>query len=156
MRGSGKRKVLVKFSIIPRESEKGLINQALLKLTVKNCLGTRFVKTTMELAINQEKLLSQPAGGAIKSVVSVDQMKEMELYIPALLEQEKIAPCFSLFDELITSQSQKIDTLKQHKKAFMQQIFPPPTRQIDARSAAPRSSQDLAKCVYPASMNIIE
>ncbi|OGV31337.1 MAG: hypothetical protein A2020_11430 [Lentisphaerae bacterium GWF2_45_14] len=39
-------------------------------------------------------------------------------------EQEKIADCLSSLDELIATQSQKINKLKTHKKGLMQQLFP--------------------------------
>lgn len=39
-------------------------------------------------------------------------------------EQQKIADCLSSIDNLIISQSQKIETLKQQKKGLMQQLFP--------------------------------
>jgi len=113
-----------KFAIVPRESKKGVINQALLKLTVKKGYDLRFIKATLELPINQEKLLSQSAGGAIKNVVSVDQIKEINLFIPSSKEQQKIADCLSSIDELITAQSQKLNVLKVHKKGLMQQLFP--------------------------------
>jgi type I restriction enzyme S subunit len=41
-----------------------------------------------------------------------------------LLEQQKIADCLSSLDDLITAQTQKLDTLKTHKKGLMQQLFP--------------------------------
>ena len=113
-----------KFAIVPGESKKGVINQALLKLTVKKGYDLRFIKETLELPINQEKLLSQSAGGAIKNVVSVDQIKEIGLNIPSLPEQQKIADCLSSLDELIAAQSQKLEILKVHKRGLMQQLFP--------------------------------
>lgn len=39
-------------------------------------------------------------------------------------EQQKIADCLSSLDDLITAQNQKVETLKQHKKGLMQQLFP--------------------------------
>jgi type I restriction enzyme S subunit len=39
-------------------------------------------------------------------------------------EQQKIADCLSSVDELITAQGEKIESLKQHKKGLMQQLFP--------------------------------
>ncbi|MDR2430533.1 MAG: restriction endonuclease subunit S [Puniceicoccales bacterium] len=39
-------------------------------------------------------------------------------------EQQKIAECLSTLDELIGAESQKLDALKAHKKALMQQLFP--------------------------------
>jgi len=113
-----------KFAIIPKESKRGVINQALLKLTAKKGLDIRFIKTTMELPSSQEKLLSQSAGGAIKNVVAVGQIKEIILYIPSIPEQQKITACLSSISDRITAETQKLDTLKAHKKGLMQQLFP--------------------------------
>jgi len=43
---------------------------------------------------------------------------------PSKEEQQKIADCLSSLDELIDAQSQKLELLKAHKKALMQQLFP--------------------------------
>lgn len=113
-----------RFAIIPKGSKKGVINQALLKLTVKNGVDVKFVKMTLELDVNQKNLLSQSAGGAIKNVVSVSQMKEIKILIPHFTEQQKIADCLSSLENLITSQAEKIEALKTHKKGLMQGLFP--------------------------------
>lgn len=39
-------------------------------------------------------------------------------------EQQKIASCLSSLDDLITAHSQKLDSLKDHKKGLMQNLFP--------------------------------
>jgi type I restriction enzyme, S subunit len=39
-------------------------------------------------------------------------------------EQQKIASCLSSLDETIAAHSQKLDTLKNHKKGLMQNLFP--------------------------------
>jgi type I restriction enzyme S subunit len=39
-------------------------------------------------------------------------------------EQQKIASCLSSLDEVIAAQSQKLATLKDHKKGLMQNLFP--------------------------------
>jgi type I restriction enzyme S subunit len=113
-----------KFAIIPDNNEAGVINQALLKLTVKKGFDKFFVKMTLEADNNQEKLLSQSAGGAIKNVVSVSQIKELPLMIPSLQEQQKIASCLSSLDTLITAQVENIVQLQLHKKGLMQGLFP--------------------------------
>lgn len=43
---------------------------------------------------------------------------------PKPKEQQKIADCLSSVDNLITAGSKKVETLKEHKKALMQQLFP--------------------------------
>lgn len=42
----------------------------------------------------------------------------------SLTEQQKIANCLSSLDELITTQAQKVEALKAHKKGLMQLLFP--------------------------------
>lgn len=112
-----------KFALIPKEYEKGVINQALLKLTVRKGYDNLFVKINLETDENQNKLLSQSAGGAIKNVVSVSQIKELGLATPILKEQQKIASCLSSLDNLIEAHIKKLDLLNNHKKGLMQNLF---------------------------------
>ncbi|NOY49560.1 MAG: hypothetical protein GXO88_03200, partial [Chlorobi bacterium] len=129
-----------KFAIIPQDFEVGVINQALLKLTVKKGYDNLFVKMSLETDNNQNKLLSQSAGGAIKNVVSVSQIRKLSLFIPKLKEQQKIVSCLSVLDELITAQAEKIEQLQQHKKGLMQGLFPVKTQNIASQDIA---SQDI-------------
>lgn len=43
---------------------------------------------------------------------------------PEITEQQKIADCVSSLDNLIAAQTQKLESLKTHKKGLMQQLFP--------------------------------
>lgn len=52
------------------------------------------------------------------------QLKLLTVAIPEPNEQQKIADCIASFDDLITSQTQKIAALRHHKNALMQKIFP--------------------------------
>ncbi|WP_198016730.1 restriction endonuclease subunit S [Rubidibacter lacunae] len=113
-----------KFAIIPDGAADGVINQALLKLTPNGYCDIRFLKEVLELPSVQEKLLSQSAGGAIKNVVSVKQIKALPLRLPGTDEQQKIAECLSSVDMAIAAQARKLDALKTHKKGLMQQLFP--------------------------------
>lgn len=113
-----------KFAIIPNASASGVINQALLKLTPNNRCDTKFLKEILELPSNQEKLLSQSAGGAIKNVVSVDQIKALTLRLPSVEEQRAVVGCLSDLDALTTEETQRLESLKIHKKGLMQGLFP--------------------------------
>lgn len=116
-----------KFSIIPENSKQGVINQALLKLTTKNEYEVNFIKTILELPLYQNKLLSQSAGGAIKNVVEVAQIKEIELLLPGLKEQHRISSLINAINNQINIQDKKIGTLKLHKKGLLQGLFPDTT-----------------------------
>ncbi len=56
--------------------------------------------------------------------VRMPMITEMPIWLPTIGEQERIADCLSSLDDLITTQGQKIDALKTHKKGLMQQLFP--------------------------------
>ncbi|SDW18512.1 restriction endonuclease subunit S [Nitrosomonas oligotropha] len=62
-------------------------------------------------------------GSTIKTI-GLPYFKEMHISIPSLSEQQKIASCLASLDELIATQTQKLDALKAHKKGLMQQLFP--------------------------------
>lgn len=49
---------------------------------------------------------------------------QIDVHVPALTEQQKIADCLTSIDDLITVQTQKIDALKEHKRSLTQQLFP--------------------------------
>jgi len=48
------------------------------------------------------------------------------LPIPSYTEQHRIASCLTSLDDLIATQSDKLEALKTHKKGLMQQLFPAP------------------------------
>jgi type I restriction enzyme, S subunit len=69
------------------------------------------------------KVLSKCTGSSYPAINSTD-LAEISITIPKLLEQNKIADCLSSIDELIAAQTQKLVSLKTHKKGLMQQLFP--------------------------------
>jgi restriction endonuclease S subunit len=62
-------------------------------------------------------------GQNVKNLYYVE-LEPLLIYRPSLPEQQKIADCLTLIDEAIAAQTQKIATLKTHKKGLMQQLFP--------------------------------
>lgn len=56
--------------------------------------------------------------------ISKETFFDVEIPVPRLSEQQKIAECLGAVDELITGQARKVDALKSHKKGLMQQLFP--------------------------------
>ncbi|MBN6739917.1 restriction endonuclease subunit S [Acidithiobacillus sp. MC6.1] len=67
--------------------------------------------------------LSLNQGMAIKGFTK-DDVSGLEIFLPRLKEQQKIADCLSSLDDLITAEAKKLDALKVHKKGLMQQLFP--------------------------------
>lgn len=52
----------------------------------------------------------------------------MPLYIPSYAEQRIIADFLSNFDSLISEEEARLESLKDHKKGLMQQLFPTPSK----------------------------
>lgn len=57
-------------------------------------------------------------------MISYKQFSEILIPNPKSKEQQKIAACFSSLDDVITAESQRLDTLKDHKKGLLQNLFP--------------------------------
>lgn len=71
-----------------------------------------------------DKLRYLSAGDGGRGGLNLQIIKEIEILLPKMQEQQKIASTLSALDELITAQNEKIDQLKQHKKGLMQGLFP--------------------------------
>lgn len=84
----------------------------------KNC----FPKYIHYLFQNIDWLKHNEAGGVPS--LSKTNIYKIETAVPKLPEQQKIATCLSSLDEVIAAHSQKLELLKNHKKALMQNLFP--------------------------------
>lgn len=82
-----------------------------------------YIKYWMESDFFWKQLNQKVAGGA-KDNLNSTWLREFELFIPSIEEQEKIASCLSSLDECISAQSQKIQFLILHKKGLLQGLFP--------------------------------
>lgn len=56
--------------------------------------------------------------------INQQNMRNISLHIPSLLEQERIACCLSKMDETINAYTEKVAQLKEYKKGLMQRMFP--------------------------------
>ena len=76
------------------------------------------------LEYETEQMKAESANGLGLLHITKGAIEGWGCRIPKEKEQQKIANCLSSIDELITAQSQKLDTLKTHKKGLMQALFP--------------------------------
>ena len=61
--------------------------------------------------------------GSGQPLITGGQLKELQLHFPERLEQEKIASFFSLIEDKISLQLEKVESLKDYKKGIYQKIF---------------------------------
>ncbi|WP_185225844.1 restriction endonuclease subunit S [Chryseobacterium indologenes] len=90
---------------------------------VNNKAYNYYIKYWMETDYFWLQVNQKVAGGA-KDNLNTTWLKEIELFLPSIEEQKKIAECLSVVDELITKQNNKVEQLKDHKKGLMQRLFP--------------------------------
>lgn len=83
-----------------------------------------FFMSLLSTPYSQKKLLSLASGGGRIRISKKNLFESFTFLIPSKQEQQKIAECLSSLDALISAQSSKVEALKQHKKALMQQLFP--------------------------------
>lgn len=79
-----------KVAIIPENAPKGIINQALLKLTPLENILPKYLKLLMESNSFQQALNRTTMGVAIKNVASVKVLKELKIPLPSIEEQQKL------------------------------------------------------------------
>jgi type I restriction enzyme S subunit len=71
-----------------------------------------------------QRLFRTSTDTGTKAGMSLIGVQKIQVVLPALPEQQKIADCLSSLDDLINALAQKIALLKHHKKGLMQQLFP--------------------------------
>ena len=102
----------------------GNVNQHVCIIRTKQSeLNPYYLNQYLLSQYGQKQIDSFQAGGN-RQGLNFAQVRSFSLPLPLIEEQQKIAACLSSIDELITAQTQKIDTLKVHKKGLMQQLFP--------------------------------
>ena len=116
-----------KIAIAPVDLKKGIINQALLKLT----LGGAKVSAKYFLHLFTSKMhdiiLDATRGSAMKNISSVKDLKQMLFQIPPLLEQQKIVEDieqrFSVADEIEKIASQTVSQAERLRQGILKHAF---------------------------------
>lgn len=93
--------------IIPEDAPKGVINQALLKLTPLDMVDKNYIKYFFENKITAE-LNNSARGGAIKNVPSVAELKKIKILVPSLEKQREIVEQLDRFSNICFSMKEGI------------------------------------------------
>ena len=89
----------------------------------ENILNNIFLKQWL-ISNTFYSLLERNLQGGVRKSLSYNIFKEINILIPPLKEQQKIADFLSSVDELILEQRKKIEKLQDYKKGLLQQLFP--------------------------------
>ncbi len=121
---------LGKIVELPKHTEIGIINQALLKIRLDNTkiLNSYFIYN-FNSPIMQGKILESTLGSAIKNIASVKILKQIKIPLPPLKEQERIVgildESFAKIDESIKILEQNLLNLDELMQSALQKAFNP-------------------------------
>lgn len=107
-----------RFAVFPETAEKGIINQALLRLR-RNSDKVSDKYLLLCLKAISEKFKENSHGAGLKNVVSVSILKEIKVYCPSLSEQQNIVSQIEELDKQIEEAQALIDNSKQKKQAIL-------------------------------------
>jgi len=85
-----------------------------------------YLHCLMQSDFYQSELRSKSLSNAVPPKINMDNLRETKVLVPILAEQQRIADCLISLDTQIAAQAAKIESLKQHKRGLMQQLFPVP------------------------------
>lgn len=111
---------------IPSVFEKGIINQALLKLTVnEDVIFPQYFYYQFIDDKFQKIVIDDTQGGAMKNLVGISEFKKSSFPLPQLSEQQAIAEVLSDTDELIHALEKRIAKKRNIKQGAMQKLLTP-------------------------------
>lgn len=116
-----------KVAIVPNEIKKGIINQALLKLTPSKKVDAIFLKLWMQSESFQESLSKYSQGAAIQNIASVAILKNIEIPLPPLQEQQRIVAildeAFRAIDKAKANTEQNLKNASELFESELQRVF---------------------------------
>jgi type I restriction enzyme, S subunit len=92
------------------------------KLLIKETINKLFLYQILKF--NEGRLMKLRVGSGLPNI-QLKSIRDFEIIIcNSPFEQQKIASCLSSLDEVISFQTDKLETLKTYKKGLMQNLFP--------------------------------
>jgi type I restriction enzyme, S subunit len=116
-----------KIAIVPEDFKKGIINQALLKLTPSKKISNVFLKLWMQSESFQDSLNEFSGGAAIQNVASVAILKQIEIPLPPFPEQQRIVSildeAFAAIAKAKANAEQNLKNAKELFESYLQGVF---------------------------------
>ena len=105
----------------------GIISPRFTSLRPKCPLEVEFWKKLINYEpIMRSILVNSTKMGTMMNELIVSEVLKQTLPVPSIAEQRKIASCLSSLDDTIQTETDKLETLKVHKRGLLQQLFPQP------------------------------
>ena len=121
MSGAG---TIGKISLVPEGIEKGVFNQALIRLRVNKNTDKEFFLQWMRSPEMQNKLTKANPASAMVNLVPMSEVKEWDVIIPSLDEQSAIGSFFRTLDDLLASYKDNLANYQSFKASMLSKMFP--------------------------------
>lgn len=132
-----------KIAVVPENIPRGIINQALLKLTPAKVLSSEFLKYWMNSSDFQNQIKDLSKGVAIKNMASVKILKEIKTPVPSRAEQKRIVAILDqAFADIEHARALTERNLKNARELFdsaLQQVFARVDQRCEIRSMSDTS-----------------
>lgn len=112
-----------RVAVVPESAPRGIINQALLKISPSKSLLPEFLKRWMESAAFQSQLSANKAGVAIENVASVSTLRLLEIPILSLSKQAKVVEAIDAIDLAFSEVRQRYDLKSRDTAALRQSVL---------------------------------
>ena len=121
MSGAG---TIGKISLVPEGIEKGVFNQALIRLRVNKNIDKEFFLQWMRSPEMQNKLTKANPASAMVNLVPMSEVKEWDVIVPSLEEQSAIGTLFRTLDDLLASYKDNLTNYQSLKATMLAKMFP--------------------------------
>lgn len=121
MSGAG---TIGKISLVPEGIEKGVFNQALIRLRVNKNTDKEFFLQWMRSPEMQNKITKANPASAMVNLVPMSEVKEWDVIIPSLDEQSAIGSLFRTLDDLLASYKDNLANYQSLKVTMLSKMFP--------------------------------
>ena len=113
-----------KIVIFPDRAKRGIINQALLRITVDDeKIYPLFFKYQFETGFMQKRVIDHTHGSAMKNMVGVSELKKIQFVVPPKNEQKSILAILQNINSKIQNEQNTKTELEQLKKGLMQVLL---------------------------------
>ena len=122
MSGAG---TIGRISRVPKGIKKGVFNQALIRMKVSsNITDPDYFLHWLRSDDMQRRLTAANPASAMENLVPMSEVKEWEVLVPQIEEQELLGQLLTNLDNLITLQQRKLEAMQKLKQGYIQQLFP--------------------------------
>ena len=115
---------LGKIILLPENVEEGIINQALLKIRLNpKLIDNHYFLNLFQYKDFQKRIYKDAGGSAIHNIASVNTLKEMDVILPPLDEQKRIASALSKIDAYLENTIKLIEEKERFKEGIAKKLL---------------------------------